>query len=139
MKIKRSVFRELIENTPALPPESGGILGGRGGVVTCCRADAGLSGMPARYVPDTDALDRVVEQWHAGGTTFYGMYHSHYPRDRLLSRGDRQYIERFMRGLPGSVSFLYFPIVLPGEEVIVYRADRTAGGVRVVREEIEIC
>ena len=83
-------------------------------------------------------LNAAVARWSAEGVALYGIYHSHYPRDRLLSQGDMAYIETLMDSLPPSIHSLYFPIVLPRKEVVAYRADRSGGALQIVREKIEI-
>lgn len=138
MRIEKTILDELINRTPALPPESGGILGGQNGVITHRFPDSGLSRMPAGYAPNAAVLNAAIARWSAEGVALYGIYHSHYPRDRLLSQGDMAYIETLMDSLPPSIRSLYFPIVLPRKEVIAYRADRSGGTLQIVREKIEI-
>ncbi len=138
MKIEKRILDEIINRTPALPPESGGILGGQNGVVTRYCADAGVAHMPARYAPNVDMLNAAITQWRTEGVELYGIYHSHYAKDRMLSKGDMAYIERLMGSLPPSIRSLYFPIVLPRKKVIVYRADRAGGMLCIVCEKIEI-
>ena len=138
MKIEKAILDELIKNTPELPPESGGILGGQNGIVTRYRADAGVSHMPARYAPNVNIINGMIAQWSTEGIEFCGIYHSHYARDRLLSKGDMAYIEKLMGSLPSTIQSLYFPVVLPGIEVIAYRADRSGGKLQFVCEKIEI-
>ena len=43
-----------------------------------------------------------------------------------------------MWGVPQTIETLYFPIVLPQQEIIVYRADKADEGIRIVCKEIEI-
>lgn len=138
MKINQSILTDLLERTPIPPPETGGILGGQAGVITRYYADMGVSHMPAHYMPHADILNRVIERWKAERIDFYGIFHSHYKRDRVLSKEDIQYIEKIMWGVPQTIETLYFPIVLPQQEIIVYRADKADEGIRIVCEEIEI-
>ena len=138
MKIRKKILDEIINRTPMLPPESGGILGGKNGVITRYCADAGVSHMPARYAPNVDMLNDAIAQWSTEGVELYGIYHSHYAKDRMLSKGDMTYIEKLMGSLPPSIRSLYFPIVLPRKEVIAYRADRAGEMLCIVCEEIEI-
>lgn len=113
MRIEKTILDELINRTPALPPESGGILGGQNGVITHRFPDSGLSRMPARYAPNAAVLNAAIVRWSAEGVALYGIYHSHYPRDRLLSQGDMAYIETswtaFRRPSDLCISPSYFP------------------------------
>ena len=138
MKIEKKILDDIINCTPLLPPESGGILGGKNGVITRYCADEGVSYMSARYAPNVDVLNAAIEQWSTEGVELYGIYHSHYTKDRMLSKGDMTYIEKLMGSLPPSIRSLYFPIVLPRKEVIAYRADWSGGMLHIVCDTIEI-
>ena len=138
MQIDKLILSDLLLKTPVPPPESGGILGGHAGVITRYFADEGSSHMPAHYRPCVDKLNCIIEQWKSEDVEFYGIYHSHYKGDRFLSLRDVQYIEKIMRSLPKAFDTLYFPIVLPQQEIIAYRADRMDKEICIVCEEIEI-
>lgn len=139
MKIQKSVFEEIIKTVPYVPPESGGIIGGTNQVVTHFVLDNGtfLSNGYDIYVPDTLFLNKTIQRWKEEGVDFYGIFHSHFPNGTRLSNGDKRYITRIMNTMPQYVSKLYFPIILPKENMIVYRADRVGKNIHLASEDIE--
>ena len=63
MKIKTSIFKEIIES-PAPPPEVGGIIGGKKDIITCYFADKGSKeNCYDSYYPSTDLLNKQIEKW----------------------------------------------------------------------------
>lgn len=140
MKILRKAYNSLLNDTPPLPPETGGILGGNDGIISEIFFDQNedIHNAPAIYVPNIGLINKTIESWERTGISFYGMFHSHYSRDRELSPGDRKYILEIMRAMPRTISRLYFPIILPGEAVFGYHADRWNSEVHIARNNIEI-
>ena len=64
MKISQSLYERIVNGPGDVPPETGGILGGREGIVFAHQPDAGMQ--PARMcscVPDTKALNATVRCW----------------------------------------------------------------------------
>ena len=140
MKIYRHVLDEIIQIVPCAPPETGGILGGRDRIISTFVFDKGISLSYERdiYTPDTRVLNHALQLWSQEGINFYGMFHSHFPGLEDLSRGDKRYISQLMRAMPHHISSLYFPIVIPQEKMVVYRADLYGQDVHIVGDEIEI-
>ena len=139
MRIYESVLNTIIASTPLVPPESGGILGGRNNLISCYvmdnrdDVDAG-----AIYVPDTAVLNRAIREWKQEEIELYGLYHTHFANGLTLSSGDKVYIAKIMDNLPKRIQYLYFPIVLPRERMIAYCAGFEGGKIRITSEEIEI-
>lgn len=140
MKILKAVYDSLLREMPSLPPETGGILGGRCGMITHYRLDKGRCTLtsPAHYQPDIELLNRVIQQWQSNKIEFYGLFHSHYSRDTRLSHGDRKYIAKIMLAMPPDIHTLYFPLVLPGATMIGYQASRNGTAVQIVCDKIEL-
>lgn len=140
MKILRAVYESLLCETPTLPPETGGILGGRCGTITHYRLDKGRCTLasPAHYQPDIELLNRVIQQWQSNKIDFHGVFHSHYPHDTELSFDDRKYITKIMLAMPPEICSLYFPLILPRRAMISYQANRYGSGVHIVCDKIEI-
>ncbi len=140
MKIFEKTLNELLSAVPPAPPETGGILGGSDQVVFTFTLDPGgpNSNDYDLYSPNTQLLNQTIKNWANAGIAFYGIFHSHFPGGIALSNGDIRYITQIMHSLPPQVDHLYFPIILPQRQIIVYRADKQAHAVHIVRDQIEI-
>ena len=137
MKIKETVFKEIMES-PVPPPEVGGIIGGRDDIITCYFADKGSKeNCYDSYYPSTDLLNEQIAVWQSRGIEFYGIYHTHFAGDDGLSCSDRRYIVNIMQAMPPQVTWLYFPIVFR-DGMLVYRAVREKNIVKILPEEMEI-
>lgn len=129
----------LISATPEPPPETGGVLGERNGIVLeFCLDDAEARTDRCAYVPNVDHLHRVIDLWTKKEIRFAGMFHSHpYPQTGL-SVADKEYIRKIMEAMPDSVSELYFPVIVPGIGMTGHLAKREDGDVIIIPEEIII-
>ena len=93
------------------------------GIVCRFAFDAG-SADTGEYIPDTDRLNRLLEEWYREGVAFCGMVHTHIGGCRALSREDTESIRAIYRAMQKEC--LYFPIAtFDGEEMAlsVYRID----------------
>ena len=122
-------------NSPACPPETGGILGGNG-IVIDCRVMDGSVGSGDTYSPDTAFLNRAVASWCEEGRLFMGMFHTHPEGCCELSRADIRYINRIMQAFCAG-RYLYFPVVIPQKEIIGFRAEKR-NDILIYRDEIQI-
>ena len=122
MTVLKKVYYQIID-CPAVPPETGGILGTCSGVIDYFCFDAGIPDYDrAVYTPNINALNYRILRWSKKGIRFCGMFHSHPKNQPGLSSHDVHYIEQIMRKLYPALSSLYFPIVLPNEKMLSYRA-----------------
>ena len=123
MIVTSDVYRQLCA-FPAVPPETGALLGCDESELVCAFCfDKGISEMnSAVYRPCADRLNAILMEWAKAGIRFCGLAHSHPPTQRTLSNGDKAYIQSLIRGLPPKFGPLYFPIVLPHAGVFTYRA-----------------
>jgi len=140
MKIQRSVWERIVRSVPRGYAECGGLLGGRDHIVSTYVLDMGHSEMTMQdvYVPDTAFLNLVLRGWQRKGIELLGFFHTHLSGNERLSKGDIRYIQRIMRARHQTTDSLYFPIVLPGEKMIVYRADKKSKSVCIVSDSIEL-
>lgn len=122
MIIKSSVYQQIVFQCPSAPPESGGILGKRNGVVCAFHFDVGLSSAGGTaYAPNVNVLNHKILEWQDSGIEFCGIAHSHAVGKRLSS-GDIAYIQDIMEEYhEGTV--LYFPIIIPKVELLSFRAE----------------
>ena len=139
MVIALDVYEKILRSFPAVPPESGCILGAREDVVCAFGYDRGFP-PPDRavYVPSIEALNQIIHQWAAEGIRFYGLAHSHPLGQRSLSGSDIAYIHTIMRAMPAYIDKLYFPLVFPGEEILSFIAIRQQNNVNILPDNIII-
>ncbi|MDO4154763.1 MAG: hypothetical protein Q4E21_07940 [Clostridia bacterium] len=138
MKMQRAVYDEILQTCPAVPPESGGLLGGRGGVITQYIADSGLGNGYDRYAPNVQVFNAVLAEWQKDGVQFFGLYHSHFPQGERLSDADVFYIETILRATANAADTLYFPLVFPKEKMIAYRVALSDGQVQIQPDGITL-
>ena len=118
MKIQQEIFKQILENSPTPPPEVGGIIGGKDNIITCYFADKGSKdNCYDSYYPDVAVLNKQISIWKKNGIDFYGIFHTHFEGDSVLSCSDRRYIIKIMQDriifflIAG---LLYRPLAGPG-------------------------
>ncbi len=139
MLISEDVEQRLLQ-LPKPPPEQGGIIGlNEDGVVAYMAVDEGENRIAdyESYAPDTAFLNQIISHWADSGVQFAGIFHTHFC-GWTLSNVDKSYINTIMMAMPSEIEALYFPLVVPGEHIIVYRADKNGQEVHIVRDEVEI-
>ncbi len=137
MKIYDEIFNEIVKQMPVIPPEVGGIIGGKDGKVCRWKYDKGYSEKGCSYSPDVSVLNGVIAEWVDKGYDFMGMVHVHFGGAKGLSSGDRKYIKKIMKAMPDSIERLYFPIVVqPEKQFISYMAYQNFQGEIVIDEDV---
>lgn len=121
IKILKEIYYKILFDTPALPPESGGIIGGKNNIISLFYADLGVKSNENEYCPDISKLNSIISQWSNQGIEFYGIYHSHYSSGTVLSINDKKYISKILINNP--CNYLHFPIVFPKDKIISYKAE----------------
>ena len=109
MKIKQSVYNEIMQGIGTLPPEAGGMLGIKEGVI-CAFFEDRHSRHRTAYLPDIATLNRQIAAWAANGIDFIGIVHSHPGDAPFLSGADMQYAERIFAANP-QMNCIAFPLV----------------------------
>ena len=139
MLIFRKVLNDLLWSFPCAPPEMGGILGGKKGIVSTFVIDTGLETIDnyGHYRPNVMMLNQIINNWAKQEISFYGIFHSHFPGGDQLSLGDKKYIFQIMQAMPLQINKLYFPIILPSA-VVGYQASRYGTQIRICRDDIKI-
>lgn len=140
MKISNEILYEVIESMPLVPPEAGGILGGKEGRICLWKYDAGYPETGCAYRPNVNFLNRVIAEWNDSNYDFMGIFHVHFGGSKTLSNGDKRYIEEIMRAMPDFVERLYFPIVVqPEKQFISYLAYRgSSDRVTITTDKFEV-
>ena len=127
MKITNAIYDLIMQHCPLVPPETGGIIGGHGELITAVIFDRN-HGLAERavYCPDVSYLNDRIAEWNRQHIEFRGIFHSHPTKQCDLSGVDREYIIKIMSAMPTSVEDLFFPIISPRQKIYVYRAKREA-------------
>ncbi len=137
MKIYNEILNKIIKRMPLVPPEAGGIIGGKEGRVCCWEYDKGYFEKGCAYSPNVNFLNEVIAEWIDKGYDFMGIFHVHFGGSKNLSGSDKEYIEKIMKAMPGSIEKLYFPIVVqPENQFISYVAYQNSLGEIVVDEDV---
>ena len=137
MIIKAEIYDQILCAFPAVPPESGCILGVREDSVDCFVHDYEAPTVDrAIYTPNIEVLNQVIAQWAERGIRFCGLAHSHPHGQESLSSGDVHYINTIMQAMPVSMKYLYFPLVFPGEKMVSFIASRNQRGLYILPDEI---
>lgn len=94
IRMAEGVHRAILEQVGTREPETGGMLGMEGDVITRFWFDAGGRSLPDAYLPDTAGCEAVINgPWQAQGVRFCGFVHSH--RDTPCpSVPDRRYMQQ---------------------------------------------
>lgn len=136
MKIERQILYQIIQEMPTMPPEIGGIIGGKDDIATVYAVDKGKGSRGCCYRPDINILNSIIDRWEVEQYTFMGIFHVHFYGCETISRGDREYIEIIMQTMPKRVNSLFFPIVVqPQEKMIPYYAYRTINDKIIIRRD----
>lgn len=136
--IKRNTFELIISQYYPVPPEQGGILGMKDGVICEYIHDNSIPEMDkAIYVPDTAFLNGCIERWSKDGIDFCGIIHSHPKGQKELSSGDLEYIEKLYRNNP-HLKTMYFPLMAGDHGMVVYVTDMVDGRIMVRKSVVQI-
>lgn len=140
MKIHNETLNEVLNQMPIVPPEAGGIIGGKEGQVSLWEYDAGYLAKGCSYCPNVNFLNDIIESWIDRGYDFMGILHVHFGGSKCLSSGDKKYIEKIMKAMPDSIEKLYFPIVVqPNKQLFSYMAYQDFMGEIVIEaDEVEV-
>ncbi len=137
MKISEYIYNQLL-NLPFVPPETGGILGGRGRLIDHMVLDTEGGHANGSYTPAVSFLNRSIHAWRKRDICFYGIFHTHLPNWIGLSQADVRYINSIMLAMPQAIDKLYFPIVHPTLSIESYMAKRVGNKVHIIHDDIEI-
>ena len=139
MKILNTVYQDIMNSYPFVPPEQGGIIGGKKGIVTNYHHDSGCQIFDrGSYIPDIEALNAKIAEWSDLQIEFLGLLHSHLPDQETPSGSDNLYIKNILGALPLNHSGLYFPIVIPKQKIISYFAKKENDSFNLYKDQFVI-
>ncbi len=78
----------------------------------------------------------MISKWADNGVTLMGIYHTHVKNGITLSRQDKKYIESIMRSISNNHVSLYFPIIIPMDTIIAYKAKLVDSKIKITREKV---
>lgn len=138
MRILYEIYERML-CCPQVPPETGGLLGIKGGIVCEYVFDSGVPDWNwAVYVPDVFRLNSQLRLWAKCGIAFAGLVHSHPVNQMELSADDKDYIYDILCAMPPRVDSLYFPIVFPGIGLRSFKAIRCGDRIDILQDKIRI-
>lgn len=136
MKIKQEVLKDIYKAMPVIPPEIGGIIGGKNDVVSIWHKDIGVYSRGCMYSPNVRELNLIIEQWGKQEVFFMGIFHVHFWGVDTISEGDIVYIKQIMNAMPEVINKLYFPIIVqPLNKCIPYIAYRGKNNEIIIRQD----
>lgn len=136
------ITRQIKETVPLMfspaPPEQGGILGMKDGVISAFVLDnSEQKTESAEYSPNTQFLNRQIEKWADEGIEFCGILHSHPSGQTTLSGSVMEYIKELYH-VNLWLEKTYFPLIIDGCDMIVYAVEKSNGKIEVKRTQPEI-
>lgn len=142
MVITEEAYNKMLYQIKSVPPEYGGIIGGRDDIVTQIIVDDNTNKKVNEYmyVPDVKFLNACISRWSKQNYFFMGMFHSH-PNKKgydQLSMKDIEYINEIVNANFFRNLILYFPIVFPGEKIFSYIVQRENGVLSLKPDRIQI-
>ncbi len=137
MKLLGEIYNKLI-NLPEVPPESGGIIGSKDGVGVALCEDVFSGKSHFSYSPNVRFLNNVIEKWAKEEISLYAIYHTHVEKGYGLSEQDKDYIDKILRTISDMKKSLYFPIVIPNDKIVVYKAIYYNGALNIEQNKLII-
>lgn len=138
MKVLSDVYERIIQ-CPSVPPEKGGILGIKNGVICSYFYDNNPpKSNSAIYIPNVDFLNAKIHEWEEKDIGFGGIFHSHLVNQPKLSADDIEYIKFIFQAMPASIKSLFFPIVLPNVALVSFKAIRKEDTIHILEDKITI-
>ncbi len=123
LQIYESVYNAILFGCPLVPPESGGFLGSKSGVICDFSLDNGQpTDNQGTYRPNYEFLLHTASLWECKNIKFCGIFHTHLSNQETLSSDDKKYIKAIMIENRNNFKTMYFPLVIPREKIIMFMA-----------------
>lgn len=137
LKIESKLYDNIVFRTPSFACETGGFVGvGKKWILTF-QYDAGIkNGSNTQYYPNEQLLNEFIQEMDER-CDYFGILHTHINHVDFLSKADEQFI-RVLFGKNQFLEKIYFPLVLPKENMKIYVAVRCEGGVVIEKCDLII-
>lgn len=87
----KEVYDQILDTIAAQPPETGGVLGRKNGIICKYFYDGNADINQYRYVPNVEKINKILDQWLKDDIEFAGIIHSHPEDVNELSYADIHY------------------------------------------------
>lgn len=121
--LDKKVREEMICTIGREPNETGGILGGSDCEINHFFFDVGEKSSANEYVPNTDLLNKVIDNWKSRDIKFLGIIHSHIDNP-LLSDKDIQMALKILDLNPFIESILMPIFIIKDQEFRWYKVSK---------------
>ena len=111
MIMTQSTYNNIKNTIGSIPPENGGIIGIKDGIVCAFFYDSFADNSENEYHPCVYKLNEIIDEWSQLGISFCGIIHSHHNDAELLSRKDIVFARRILALNNLNNGTVFFPIV----------------------------
>lgn len=106
----KEVYDQILDTIAVQPPETGGVLGKKNGIICKYFYDDNADIIQYRYVPNVKKLNTILAQWLKDDIEFAGIIHSHPEDVNELSYADIQYARKILQ--ENSLEYVIFPLIV---------------------------
>ncbi len=138
IQIKKEIYKKLI-NISITEFEIGGIIGEKDNIICNVYFDKSTPNYNMGiYKANTEYLNKKIDEWQNNSINFCGIFHTHTDKSKSLSKGDIKTINTIMNNMPSDISKLYFPLILPKNNLYLYSAEIKNNTVKIYSEKYKI-
>ena len=106
----KEIYDQILDTIAAQPPETGGVLGRKNGIICKYFYDGNADINQYRYVPNVEKTNTILDQWLKDDIEFAGIIHSHSEDVNALSYADIHYARKILQ--ENSLEYVIFPLVV---------------------------
>lgn len=106
----KEVYDQILDTIGVQPPETGGVLGRKNGIICKYFYDGNADINPYRYVPNVENINPILSQWLKEDIEFAGLIHSHPENIKALSYADIYYARKILQ--ENNLEYIIFPLVV---------------------------
>lgn len=93
----KEVYDQILDTIAVQPPETGGVLGRKNGIICKYFYDDNADINQYRYVPNVEKINTILDQWLKDDIEFAGIIHSHPEDVNELSYADIHYARKILQ------------------------------------------
>ena len=106
----KEVYNQILDTIAVQPPETGGVLGRKNGIICKYFYDGNADINQYEYVPNVEKINTILAQWLKDDIEFAGIIHSHPEDVNELSYADIHYARKILQ--ENSLEYVIFPLVV---------------------------